>query len=217
MHLTTVLFDFDGTLADTLPLTFHGLQSVFRTFDGRETDNDDILSMFGPTEDGIIEKHLQNRAEKAAAIEHYYDVYKRDHARLVPRNKAIESLLNHLHQQGKKIGIITGKSRRAFELSMESMAMPDVFSAVITGDDVEIPKPDPAGIVSTMRQLGAVKEETIYIGDSNNDILAGKAAGIHTAGVHWLGTSQSAHFDARPDFIWTKVDDFIRLLQTAAK
>ncbi|WKB34645.1 HAD hydrolase-like protein [Terrilactibacillus sp. S3-3] len=64
MKLTTVLFDFDGTLADTLPLTFHGLKSVFRTFDDRAMDNDDILSMFGPTEDGIIERHLQNRDKK---------------------------------------------------------------------------------------------------------------------------------------------------------
>ncbi|WKB37305.1 HAD-IA family hydrolase [Terrilactibacillus sp. S3-3] len=150
-------------------------------------------------------------------MEHYYAVYKKDHARFVPQNKAIKTLLTLLNEQGMKMGIITGKSRRAFDLSMESMAMPGVFSTVVTGDDVEIPKPDPTGIVSTMRKLGAVKEETIYIGDSNNDILAGKAAGIHTAGVHWLGTSQSARFDAQPDFIWTKVDDFIKLLQTPAK
>lgn len=58
------------------------------------------------------------------------------------------------------------------------LGMGSMFDATITGDDVSEPKPDPEGIFKAMRALQAVPEETLFVGDSNADIQAGKSAGL---------------------------------------
>ncbi|MBL2346880.1 HAD family hydrolase, partial [Klebsiella pneumoniae] len=56
--LRTIIFDFDGTLADTLPLCYYSFQNVFWQFDNKKITEAEILSMFGPSEVGIIHENL---------------------------------------------------------------------------------------------------------------------------------------------------------------
>ncbi|RYL92122.1 HAD family hydrolase [Sporolactobacillus sp. THM7-4] len=214
MKFSSVLFDFDGTLANTLPLTIYGMQKVFEKYDHRSLDKEGIVAMFGPTEDGMIKENFRYQENVPAAIELYYQIYETEHARFVKENTEILDLLHFLQDKQIPAGVITGKSRRAYILSEKALGFEGLFQSVITGDDVAHPKPDTEGILRTLQKFQAVKEESIYIGDSNTDILAGKAAGVHTAGVHWLPVSQSASFSVKPDFYWEKVDEFIALLKS---
>ncbi|RYM06320.1 HAD family hydrolase [Sporolactobacillus sp. THM7-7] len=215
MKLSTVLFDFDGTLANTLPLTIYGMQQVFEKYDHQSFDEEGIIDMFGLPEDGMIAENFRNKENVPVAIDRYYQIYQSEHERLVEKNPEIVTLLRYLKERNIQVGVITGKSRRAYRLSEKALGFEGVFQSVITGDEVKSHKPDPEGILRTLQLFQAKKEESIYIGDSNSDVLAGQAAGIHTAGVHWLPVSQSKAFPARPDFYWTKVDECLRLLQTS--
>lgn len=212
MKLTTVLFDFDGTLANTLPLAIYGMQVVFKKYDGRTFDAKGIVSMFGPPEDRMIANNFLHRENVPAAIEHYYRIYETEHRNMVEDHPEIRNLLYELKKRQIRVGLITGKSRHAYQLSEKALGYESFFESVITGSDVEIPKPDPSGIKATIKRFDADPESTIYIGDSNTDIIAGQAAGIHTAAVQWLPVSQSSEFPAGPDFLWTKVDQFLDLL-----
>ncbi|WP_081742054.1 MULTISPECIES: HAD hydrolase-like protein [Bacillaceae] len=58
IDIKAVLFDFDGTLADTLPVCFLAFESVFKKFDERDVTTEEIKSMFGPSETGIIRENL---------------------------------------------------------------------------------------------------------------------------------------------------------------
>ncbi|GGL48470.1 HAD family hydrolase [Sporolactobacillus putidus] len=213
MKFRTVLFDFDGTLANTLPLTIYGMQEAFQKFDGRLFDKEGIVMMFGPTEDGMIAKNFRHRENIQEAIDFYYQFYENRHHDYVEDNADILKLLRELKEYDVKIGVITGKSRRAYLLSEKALGFEGLFESVITGDDVSRPKPDPEGIIKTLKKFGAAPESSIYIGDSNNDILAGKAAGIQTAAVQWLPVSQSNSFPAKPDYYWTKVHEFMDWLK----
>jgi phosphoglycolate phosphatase/pyrophosphatase PpaX len=213
MQLRNVLFDFDGTLANTLPLTVHAMQILFKKYDGRTIDHDGIVSMFGPPEEGMIAKNLENKAAIPEATELYFEVYEKEHERFVEKNAEIFNLLHLLKEQGMKIGLITGKARRSYIISEEKLGFQGMFDSVITGDDVALPKPDPEGIKRTLEKFNADLSASIYVGDANGDTLAGKAAGIHTAAVQWLEVSQSDSFPANPEFYWTKVSQFVDLLK----
>jgi pyrophosphatase PpaX len=95
IDIKAVLFDFDGTLADTLPVCFLAFESVFKNFDGRDITTEEIKAMFGPSETGIIRKNLVNKKHEEA-IELYYEIYKERHESHVHSNEEINSLLNHL-------------------------------------------------------------------------------------------------------------------------
>jgi phosphoglycolate phosphatase/pyrophosphatase PpaX len=85
------------------------------------------------------------------------------------------------------------------------------FDVVITGDDVTHPKPHPEGILLAMEQLRAKASDTIYVGDSDADILAGRAAGLLTVGVNWLAVTQKAgQFDPQPDYLFADVQSFVK-------
>lgn len=212
MEFRTVLFDFDGTVANTLPLCIHGFKSVFKKYDNRDITTDGIISMFGPTDDEMIRKNLQHQEKIPEAIEYYYQIYMNEHKKFVADNPGILRLLTKLNRRQVQVGLITGKSRHAYTISEKILGFEGLFKSVLTGDDVTIPKPDPQGILKTLKNFHAEKDTAIYIGDSNNDILAGKAAGIHTAAVQWFQMSQSGSYPAGPDYYWTDVNDFLQLL-----
>lgn len=217
MPIRTVLFDFDGTLADTLPLSFRGFQAVFEQYDKRIVSEEEIVAMFGPTEDEIIARNLRNQAAVPEAAALYYKIYINGHLGDdgdSPLPSDITHMLAKLREQNMKIGVITGKSKKAFLISAEALQLSSYFDVVITGDDVEQPKPHPEGIFKALHILCADKDEAVFLGDSNADIRAGKAAGLPTYGVQWLSTYQSTHFEIEPDLIFRDVHSFLELIHS---
>lgn len=108
--IKNIIFDFYGTLANTLPVCDYAFQYVFRKFDQRELSYAEILAMFGPSENGIIQKNLLH-TNTEEAIELYYAKYLKQHMQLVEHNHEIHELLLHLKEKGIKLGNITGKAR----------------------------------------------------------------------------------------------------------
>jgi pyrophosphatase PpaX len=213
MKLKGILFDFDGTLADTLPICFYAFRQVFREFDNRELTEKEIASMFGPSETGIIEDNLLNKESIQKAIERYYYYYDKEHANLVKQNEEITCLLHFLKSINIKLGIVTGKARRSLEISLDKLNMNGLFDVIITGDDVERPKPDSEGVLKAISILNLDPSEAIFVGDSNADIQAGKNANVITIGVHWLEIAQSIHFNIEPDYIYSKTAELIQYVE----
>ncbi|WP_308635940.1 HAD family hydrolase [Paenibacillus silvisoli] len=207
--IRTVLFDFDGTLADTLPLSFKAFKAVFLKYDNRSVTEEEIVAMFGPTEDDIIARNLRNTAAIEQAVQDYYDIYESGHFDERQNNQDISQLLQTLKSRGIRIGVVTGKSRKGFEISSAALQLSDYWEVSITGDDVERPKPHPEGVEKALELLQADKEEAVFLGDSNADIKAGKTAGLRTYGVQWLSTYQSATFETPPDRVFTRVQEFL--------
>ncbi|MFD2630396.1 HAD family hydrolase [Oceanobacillus kapialis] len=206
------LFDFDGTLANTLPVAYYAFQQVFDMYDGKELTNEDVRNMFGPPEPEIIRENLQHQ-DKEEAIERFLLIYEQNHEELVKQNQDITDMLNMLQERKYKLAIITGKSRATLDISLKKLQMDEAcFDSIITGDDVEEAKPHPEGILKTLRDLKVEKSEAMFIGDSNADMEAGKRAGLITAGVQWLPEFQSSKFSVEPDQMYQKVSEFVESL-----
>jgi len=69
--MKAIIFDFDGTLANTLPICYYAFQNVFKQFNNKVLTSEEIKAMFGPSETGIIRENLIN-TNKEQAIEMYY-------------------------------------------------------------------------------------------------------------------------------------------------
>ncbi|PLR95140.1 HAD family hydrolase [Bacillus sp. T33-2] len=209
--LKAIIFDFDGTLADTLPICFYAFQSVFKHFDGRDLSAEEIKQMFGPSETGIIRENLLS-ADKELAIELFYHSYLEKHSDFVKRVLEIDDLLLDIKARGLMLGVVTGKARRSLDISLKQLEMDNLFDVIITGDDVIQPKPHPEGLLKAIQFLGVDKEDTIFVGDSDADILAGKQAEVVTAGVQWLPNYDALEFTVAPDRIFNSVQDLTETL-----
>ncbi|MCM3496304.1 HAD family hydrolase [Paenibacillus sp. FSL M8-0142] len=204
-----ILFDFDGTLADTLPICFYSFQKIFATYDQRTLSDQDIVAMFGPSEVGIIQQNLRCKDRVHEAIDDYYLHYEREHDRMVSGNQEILELINLIHHKGISTGIVTGKARRSYDISVKHLFPDDLFKVSITGDDVVDPKPHPEGIIKAMKLLGCSPQETLFVGDSQADIEAGVRAKVKTVGVNWLDNSHSSEFLIKPDYEFSSISEFI--------
>ncbi|MGF9800993.1 HAD family hydrolase [Brevibacillus agri] len=205
--MRTILFDFDGTVADTLPLIFTAFRSTFQRFLQEHYTDEQIVALFGLTETGILQNRLPAH-EHAAALDHFFAIYTSEHAR-VQNPGEIARMLEQLHAAGVQMGIVTGKGRRSADISLREWGLETYFSVVITGDDVSQPKPHPEGIFTALKELGSTAGETIFVGDSDADIVAGRAAGLTTVGVDWLPVTQKAgSFDPEPDYRFSDAQVF---------
>ncbi|UED82638.1 HAD family hydrolase [Lysinibacillus sp. CD3-6] len=210
--MKAIVFDFDGTLANTLPICYYAFQKVFNKYDNKNLTTNEIKEMFGPSETGIIRKNLSN-PNKEEAIEYYYAQYSKLHNSLVEVNSEIRGLLTSLREENIKIGIFTGKAKRSLDISLKALDMEGLFDVMITGDDVLKPKPDPEGLLKALSLLAVENFEAIYIGDSDADIVAGLQANVYTIGVQWLSDYQTEEFKEQPNSIIKSVIEFKQSLK----
>lgn len=205
--MKAIIFDFDGTVADTLPICFYAFKYVFQKYDEKELTSTDIKNMFGPSETGIIRENLTH-PEKEAAIEDYYEKYASHHQQFVENNEEMAKLLHDLKNAGFQLGIFTGKARRSLDISLKELDMEGIFDVLITGDDVVKAKPDAEGLLKVLALLKVDASEAIYIGDSDADVQAGRQAQVYTIGAHWLPEYQTAEFAEQPDSIVRSIEQF---------
>lgn len=213
MQLKTILFDFDGTIADTLPAAFDAFKYVFKKYDGKEVTNEDIIRLFGPIEDELLRKHLKNKEKLDLAIEDYYDQYEKGHNREFEGIETIQQMLESFAEMDLNLGIITGKSRRALTFSLEALGLYDYFDVTIAGDDVKNPKPDKEGIMKSMKLLQNKPSDVLFVGDSELDMAAGASAAVHTAAAQWFSTVQTTDFKTKPDVLFTSIPDFCQFVE----
>ncbi|EHQ60356.1 NUDIX hydrolase N-terminal domain-containing protein [Paenibacillus dendritiformis] len=212
--IRTVLFDFDGTLADTLPLSLHAFRLVFQTYDKRSLTDHDIMSMFGPTEEGILAANLRHKGFLPQAIEAYYEHYRRWHPSRARSSEPVMNLLRELKARGLSIGVLTGKSRRSYDISVRQLGLDAYIDASVTGDDVQQPKPHPEGIYQLLQTMGLAPNEIVWVGDSEADIAAGRSAGVLTFAAQWFGTVQTRQFETQPNGMFRQPQELLDVISS---
>lgn len=210
------LFDFDGTLADTLPLIAlswnHALGPIF----GRQFSLDEVVARFGPTDAAMIEREMQGHssAQISRAIESYFGHYESAHA-AASAFEGAGAMLTDVRRAGFQVGLMTGKGRRAAEITLRLLGWENAFDFVVTGDETGRPKPDPEGVLRVARELGALPSRCIYVGDLPVDIRAGRAAGMGTVAAGWNAYDRHALRQESPDFWADSPADVLRFLTSA--
>ncbi|NPV53468.1 MAG: HAD family hydrolase [Firmicutes bacterium] len=204
-----VIFDLDGTLANTLPLCYKAFNHAFEKYIGRRFKDEEIRAMFGPPEEGMVARvvgaeHCQD------CLEDYWRFYAEFHDTSTVEIEGIWELLDSLKSRRVKTGIVTGKGPRSAAITLQKLGLDTLIDTVVTGVDVVVPKPDPEGIFLAMKHLELRPGHTVFVGDSWADIKAGRAAGVTTVAALWV-TSAPGHvaiLKEAPDHVFYAVPDF---------
>ncbi|MHB1420166.1 MAG: HAD-IA family hydrolase [Bacillota bacterium] len=207
MSLSTVLFDLDGTLADSLPLIERSYRQVFEIM-GLEWNQKDVMRMIGLPLKTIAGDFAGKDVEEF--IKTYQHFYHRDHDTYMRLYPGTAGTIDLLKKKGMRLGIVTSKGKPGTMRTLDFAGMGQWLDVVITADDVTIHKPEPDPILKAMEILGVKPEETVYVGDSFYDLLAGQRAGVKIVGVTW-GAATAEELQAHnPDLLANTWEEFIR-------
>ena len=210
-----VIFDLDGTLADTVNLIVESYQYAFRTVMGREEDPEVIRSWIGRPLSSAFRDHAPEHADQL------YDTYLGWNAdnteRLIRGYEGAREVLAALGEAGAKVAVATSKRRESAQQAMDLLGLSPHVGALVALEDTEIHKPEPAPLLLALERLGqSDPSRAAYVGDAVVDVLAGKAAGMATIAVTW-GAGVRANLDkVRPDGIATTTAELRDLLLTRA-
>lgn len=197
----TVVFDLDGTLADTLELILASYQHAFRTVLGREEDPEVIRSWIGRT---LMDAFMSYSPEHAQAL---YDAYlpwnDSNTERLIRAYGGVRDLLADLGAAGVRLGVATSKRRASAQQAMRVLGLTEHLPVLVAMEDTATHKPDPAPILLAIARLGGTPAEAVYVGDAVVDVLAGQAAGTATVAVTWGAGRPEALAVAGPDAVAT--------------
>lgn len=211
MKFKEIIFDIDGTLTSTNELIFASFNHITEKYLGRKYSSDEIVSLFGPTEDQILEDMCGENFEQAK--KEYYDFYTGNHhmADLYP---GIKQILSHLKEKNILLSIYTGKGRKAAVITLKKLDIHDYFDYIITGDDVVEQKPAAEGINKFIEKFSLNKNSVLMIGDSPADVKAAKAAGVKIASVLWDSYAKEKVLQLKSDFIFHSVEELRNFLET---
>ncbi|MFC4411498.1 pyrophosphatase PpaX [Chungangia koreensis] len=213
--ITTLLFDFDGTLLDTNELITQTFLTVLgERFPGKY-DRESVLPFNGPTLKQTFDAIDPEMSDELLAA--YYKVNQTLHDELAVEFEGVSETLNKLKAHGFKMAIVSSKRRDSLDKSMKLISAREVFDVIIGADDVTNPKPDPEPILLALEQLGASKDESLMIGDNYHDIVGGQNAGVRTAGVAWSAKGEQYLATFNPDYMLQHISDLLEITGVGVK
>ena len=210
--IRAVLYDFDGTLADSTELIMRCYRHTMAAHLGEAPPDEQWLEGFGMPLETQIRRFARSEAEYAAMMDTYRAHQDEHHDRLLrPFPGAVEAV-ERLAARGVPLAIVTSKHRRATLLGLELCGLTRHFREIVTPEDVSRAKPDPEPVLLALRRLGVAAEEALFVGDSPHDVAAGRAAGTRTAAALWGPFPRAVLLAARPDHLLESQADVPALL-----
>ena len=210
MYWSGLIFDLDGTLADTLPVSYAAFRRTIRELAGLTWTNREIHSRFGPSEEGVLSALLGERSVDAYAL--FLELYRREHRRCPTPFLGVRELLRELRDEGVRCAIVTGKGADAAAITLERIGLNGVFETIEAGSAGGAVK------VDCMRRIlegwGLPRERVASIGDFPSDVRAARAVGIVPVGVAWASTAnRAALVEAGAEAVFDRVADLAAWLR----
>lgn len=209
--IKALLFDFDGTLLNTNDLIIQTFMHVLEERFPGQYRPEDCLQFIGPSLKETFEKIAPDEVDEMIAK--YRKWNHEHHDELVKEYDGVIPTLEKLKEQNIRLAIVSTKQRDTIIRGLNVMKASHLFEVIIGINDVTKVKPDPEPIELALEKLGVNKDEVIMIGDNYHDILAGKNAGVKTAGVAWSIKGEEFLKTYEPDYMLHKMDDLLQIVK----
>ena len=197
------LFDWDGTLVDTIPMIYRANVIALGEF-GISMSREWYREHYSPdwrrsyTKLGIPEDLWD------AVGDRWADEMAAGRPRALPWARPA---LRRLRRSGVRLGLVTASTRRVVEPNLVRLNLAGVFDAIRYADDVERSKPHPDALIEALEELGLRAERTVYVGDTLVDLAMARAAGAPFVAVGGT-TSPELFQEAGISRVWRGVGEW---------
>jgi pyrophosphatase PpaX len=197
--ITTVLFDLDGTLIDSIDLIRQSFRHTLLTHRDAVPPEDAWLQGLGTPLRTQFRAFTDDPAEIEAMMITYREYNNANHDAMIKEYPGAKDAVLSLKAKGVKLGIVTSKLTKGAHRGLARGGFDGVFSVVVGADDVTAHKPDPTPVLHALTLLGATADQAVFVGDSPHDINAGRRAGTRTAAALWGPFARTVLEPTHPD------------------
>lgn len=183
-----LLFDLDGTLLDSFSTHYRVYEIVFARF-GISISKEKFLKTYSPDWYQTYEAFGLPKKDWESANNFWIEEAEKRTPGLLPGVMETLTTLDSHHT----LGLVTSGSKSRVLKDLKRTGIEQFFKIIITGDDIQNPKPAPESIERALLSLGVEASEVVYIGDAQADYEMARAGGVHFIGVESAFASLSSN------------------------
>lgn len=202
--MKTLVFDFDGTIANTLESVVKIYNDTSPRFGCREINRSDLDRLRNGRPQDFMQEFGVSYLKLPFLAWMIRKKMKKDVANL-PLQNGIKDTLRGLREKNIRLGILTSNSKENVEEFLQANDLGDVFAFVISHHSL-------FGKSGPLQQLKTDNEDILYIGDEVRDIEAARKAGVPSVGVSWGFQTEYALKKASPDYLFNEPEELLKLI-----
>ncbi len=198
-----IIFDLDGTLVDTLADLTDATNHMLGQCRRPSLSPDEVRKLVGQGARKLVERALpgapEEEIERALGI---FLAYNNEHIADKTRlYDGVEVALAALRHRGMRMAVISNKNVALCRKLLETLGADTYFALILGADSLPNRKPSPEPVLKVLNDLDTAASDTVIVGDSINDITAGKGASVATVGCSYGygGAEEIAQADYRID------------------
>lgn len=208
LGVKAVLFDFDGTLFDTIPLIVESYCSIYQAFGLRRHSEEEILAGIGLPLEEVLGEYPELQDDLLKEYQRFNQLHLQGHVGIY---LGVPAMIKGLREKGFALGVVTAKRLGSLLPTLREFEAESWFDCIVTKEDTDRHKPDPEPLLKGMQALGLSNPaEVLYVGDSVHDLRAARNGGFPSAAVGW---SAMPHEDLRAELPTLWVEDAKNLAQ----
>ena len=213
-----VLLDLDGTLVDSIPDLAYSVNQTLLSLSLPERDISNIRNWVGNGLEKLLHRSLTNDIDGEAettlfndAYEKFIAVYSDNTCNMSKCFPGVLEGISQLKEKDIKLGCVTNKRGQFVGPILEKLGIMDDISIVIAGDTLTKKKPDPLPLLHAASMLEKKPEQSLMVGDSENDVKAARAAGLQIVCVSYGYNHGRDIRETKPDAVVDSLADLPQL------
>ena len=210
-----IIFDFDGTLADTSRIILSTMQATMREKGLRVASQRTIRKVVGfPLKDCFTHMyHDMSETEALECARTYNKIFDSNKSSLTPTLfPHVSDTLETLSQHGITLSVASSRGHKSLVELLEMLKVRHHFSMIVGVDDVNKAKPDPEVILYTLKSMALNASDAIMVGDMPVDVATGRNAGVRACALTYGNASRYALIKSNPDYIFDHFNQMLTLL-----
>jgi len=212
-----LLFDLDGTLADSIELLLASFHHAFEARQVPRPSDDAWIAGIGTPLVAQMRSHVADEHVVEQLVLAYRAHQREHHDRLLREFAGARDTLALLKSLQHPTALVTSKSTELAHRALQRLRMDALIDVVVGFDSCERHKPDREPVDLALRMLAHAPAEAMFIGDSPHDIAAGSAAGVATVAALWGPFTRTRLEEAAPDYLIEDIRELPALVERHAR
>lgn len=180
-RVKAILFDLDGVLIDSFHFWFHLFNDTLKHFGHKRISRKVFRQHWGKSTEEDIKNFMPERRVEELKSYFYSRMHKCiNYLKINPEAKIVLHRLN----KNYKLGCVSNSHTKIMNWQIEATGLKKYFRTILSADDVKKPKPAPDMLLKALKKLKVQPDETIFVGDTKTDLIAGEKAGCIVVGYN---------------------------------